>query len=382
MKRISTNFSRFARLSSMALVLLFSQQAFAVGTDAGVSIANQAQVDYDVGGNGQVPILSDPSGNSTPGLASGALPTTFLVDNRVDFSLAEFGLIGATLVNPGQPNAVTTFQLTNTGNSTQDYDLSAVNLVGGIVNGNTDSVQMSNVRVFADTDVSGTWTPADLVFVDELLEDASTLVFVVVDASTALANADVGNVEVTATTHDAGGAAALGALTTDDAGIADSTTTVEVVFADDGAGSVGDGFELSEDGYLVSSAALTITKSSSVISDPFNLGANAKAIPGATVEFNITVQNTGAVDADQVRIEDVLNGNLTLVLGAYGGAGLDVQIDLGSGTTVTNCSLDAGDIDGDGCGTAGATITIDPGLTVGTLPADNPAVISFRVTID
>ncbi len=381
MKRVTTIFSRVMWLSTTALVLLFSQQALAAGTNAGVSIANQAQVDYAVGGNTQEPILSNPNGNSTPGLGSGALATTFLVDNRVDFSLAEFGLLGATQVNPGQPDAVTTFELTNTGNATQDYNLAVVNLVGGTVNTNTDTVEMSNLRVFADTDSSGTWTPADGVFIDELVADASMLVFVVVDASISLANADVGNIEVTATTYDAG-AAGLGALTTDDAGVLDSASTVQVVFADDGAGSIGDGIELAADGYIVSSAALTITKSSTVISDPFNLGVNPKAIPGATVEFNITVQNNGAVDAGQVRIQDILNGNLVLALGEYGGAGLDAQIDLGAGSSVTTCSLDAADADGDGCGLVVDTITIDPGLTVGTQATDNPAVISFRVTIN
>jgi len=382
MKRETNRLSRLVRLGSITLALLFSQQAFSAGTAAGVSVANQAQVDYDVAGNVQEPILSDPGGNSTPGLASGALATTFLVDNRVDFTLVEFGLIGATAVNPGEADAVTTFELTNTGNSSQDYALGAVNLVGGSVNGNNDTAQMSNLRAYADTDASGDWSVADQIFVDELAADARTLIFVVVDAGTALSNADVGNVEVTATTRDAGAGGALGALTTDDAGIADGTATIEVVFADDGLGGIGDGLEVSQDGYLVSSAALTITKLSSVISDPFNLGVNPKAIPGAVVEFNITVENTGGVDADQVRIEDVLDANLTLALGEYGGVGSDAQIDLGSGTSVTTCSLDAGDGDGDGCGIAGSTITIDPGLTVGTLATDNPAVISFRVTIN
>lgn len=382
MKRVITASSRVYRLSVMAPLLIFTQQAIAVGTDAGTSIDNQAQVDYEVGGIGQEPILSDPNGNSTPGLGSGAAPTTFLVDNRVDFTLVEFGLIGATQVNPGQADAVTTFQLTNTGNAAQDYDLSVVNLVGGTVNGDTDTVDMSNLRVFADTDGSGDWTPGDLAFVDELAEGGNILIFAVVNASVSLANGDVGNVEVTATTHDAGGAGVLGAQTTDDAATPDSTSTVEVVFADDGLGSVGDGLEVAADGYIVASAALTVTKSSTVISDPFNGTTNPKALPGATVEYDVTIQNTGTTDANQVRIEDTLNGNLSLALGAYGGAGQDAQIDLGSGTSVTTCSLDAGDLDGDGCGTAGATITIDPGLTVGTLATDNPAVVSFRVTIN
>ena len=375
--------SRLWRLSATAFVLLCSHQALAAGTAAGVTISNQARVDYEVATVPQEFILSDPNGNSVSGGASGAQTTDFLVDNRVDFTLVETGLIGATPVNPGQADAVTTFLLTNTGNETQDYDLAAANLPNGTdVNGNIDTDDMSNLRTFADTNGSGDFNAGDLAFVDELAADASILVFIVADASTSLADGDVGNVELTATTHDSGTVGTLDPLTTDDAGIPDSATTVEVVFADDGAGSVGDGLETARDGYIVSSAALTITKTSQVISDPFNLGVNPKAIPGATVEYTITVQNNGAVDADQVSITDVLDANLTLLLGQY--AGQDVEIDLGGGTSVTTCTLDAADGDGDGCGTAGATLTIDPtgGLTVGTLATNNPAVIRFQVTIN
>ncbi len=385
MKVLRSMTSRLVWLAMTAGPLLLSQQALAVGTDAGVTIANQAQVDYDVATVAQELILSDPLGNSTPGLGSGANTTDFVVDNRVDFTLVEFGLIGPTPVNPGQANAVTTFQLTNTGNATQDYGLAAANLAIGVsVNGNVDSADMSNLRAFADTNGSGDFNAGDLAFVDELLEDASILVFIVVDASISLVNGDVGNVEMTATTHDSGTVGTLDPLTTDDAGIPDVAATVQVVFADDGPGAVGDGLETARDGYVVSSAALRITKTSQVLSDPFNLGVNPKAIPGATVEYTITVQNNGSVDADQVQITDVLGADLTLLLGQYGGAGDDVRIDLGGGTTVTTCSLDPADGDGDGCGTAGVTITIDPtaGLTVGTLATNNPAVITFQVTIN
>jgi uncharacterized repeat protein (TIGR01451 family) len=154
------------------------------------------------------------------------------------------------------------------------------------------------------------------------------------------------------------------------------------VFADDGAGSVGDGIEVAQDGYIVSSAGLIITKISEVIEDPFNGTTDPKAIPGATVEYTITVQNTGAVDAEAVRITDVLNANLTLLLAQYSGE--DVQIDVGAGTSITTCTLDSADADGDGCGTSGSTLTIDPtaGLTVGITATTNPAVIKFQATIN
>lgn len=377
MKLVTTSFDRCARLGSIALVLLFSQQAFAVGTDAGVTIANQAQVDYDVGGNAQELIMSDPNGNSTPGLASGALATTFLVDNRVDFSLVEFGAIGSTPVNPGQDDAITTFQLTNTGNSPQDYDLSVANLIGGTVNASpdVDTVNMDLLRVFADTDASGNWDPADQIFVDELAADASILIFVVANASTTLTNGDAGNIEVTATTHDAGGGG-LGALTTDDAGIADGTGTVEVVFADDGIGNIGNGFQLAQDGYLVSSAALEITKAATLISDPFNGTTNQKAIPGAVIEYVVTVANTGSETATNVVITDAF-ADITLLSDFF--AGSEVEID--NDGTVSTCTEEA---DADVCTLAAGTLTVGvPEPAAGLdVAADTSMTITFRVTIN
>lgn len=54
--------------------------------------------------------------------------------------------------------------------------------------------------------------------------------------------------------------------------------------------------------------ALTVGKSSSVLSDPFNGAANPKRIPGAIVRYDILLQNSGtaAIDADTLVITDVL----------------------------------------------------------------------------
>ena len=69
-----------ARLGAIAAAMLLTQQALALGTDAGTTVSNQASVSYSVGGNPQTAIESDPSGNSTPG---GGNPTEFIVDRRV-----------------------------------------------------------------------------------------------------------------------------------------------------------------------------------------------------------------------------------------------------------------------------------------------------------
>ena len=151
-----------------------------------------------------------------------------------------------------------------------------------------------------------------------------------------------------------------------------------MVFGDAGR----DGTEADDDSYLVSAADLNVAKTSVVISDPFNLLVNPKAIPGALMEYAITVTNTGTVAADNVRITDVLDGNVTLALGEYNGGAADIQIESGTGPTITFCVADNGDLDGDGCGLTGSTLEVDTGLTVGIAAADNPATIRFRVTIN
>ncbi|MEM7503788.1 MAG: hypothetical protein AAF417_17180, partial [Pseudomonadota bacterium] len=75
MKRAITTYSRFARLCLSAMGLLFAQQVLAIGTPAGDSVSNQATVSYSVYSVGQ-PFLSSNT-------------ATFLVDQRVDFTLIE-----------------------------------------------------------------------------------------------------------------------------------------------------------------------------------------------------------------------------------------------------------------------------------------------------
>ena len=75
--------SLMSRLGIVAAALLLGQQAFAAGTLAGTVVSNQASVDYDVNGADQTDILSTAAG-SPPGTGD---PTTFVVDNKVDFSI-------------------------------------------------------------------------------------------------------------------------------------------------------------------------------------------------------------------------------------------------------------------------------------------------------
>ena len=262
MKRAIKIDSRLVRLSLAAVGLLFAQQSFAIGTPAGDPVSNTASVGYFVGGVQQTDIPSN--------------TVTFLVDQRVDFTLVEVD--GApTGTTPGASDAVTSFTLTNTGNAVQDFALSAVNLVGGTVNGLTDTVQVEDPpRVFADTNASGAFDAGDDTFVDGLSPDAGTntiLVFVVANVPTGLADGAGANVEMTATAHDGPNDGALGAVTTDDSGAADDPNAVEVVFATAG------GQATAQDGYAIASASLAAVKVSDVITDGFSAPGDEKRFP-------------------------------------------------------------------------------------------------------
>jgi len=85
MKIVIRNLGLLSRLSILATALLLGQQALAAGTNAGVTVSNQALVAYDVAGEPQTAIDSDPVGNSVPGNGNATL---FLVDRRVDWTMA------------------------------------------------------------------------------------------------------------------------------------------------------------------------------------------------------------------------------------------------------------------------------------------------------
>lgn len=346
MKTAVTSASLLARCGATAVVLLLAQQSLAAGTDAGTTVSNQATVAYDVNTLPQTPIESDPAGNSTPGAGS---PTEFLVDRRVDFTITEIG--GAhTEVSPGDVQAFTEFQLTNTGNAIMDFDLNLVDLTSAdaAVHGELDTDDtMSNYAIRVANGDGATGVPdfaTDLAFVDELDEDETVVIYVFADAGATLPNDAYDNFTLNATAADDANAAAtpgvLDALLTESPG-ADDPTLIESVFANaSGADASGNATEGDSDGFHVNSAELIITKTAAVISDPFGSG---KALPDAVIEYTVTVDNSGgAATAENVVMTDTIQiANVDLELGQYGGQDISVN--------GTPCTADLGDGDGDGC---------------------------------
>lgn len=367
------------RQAALALLatggLLAVPQALAAGTASSTAINNRATVNYSVGGVSQTPIESSPTGNST---ATGA-DTSFVVDNKILHTVSEFSG-NATTTGPGATDQLTSFTVTNTGNTAQGYLLTVTNEAGTVLFGRTDDANVGNLRVFVDGNGNGTYEAGidTATSILTLAADASVRVFVLANVPLGAANGQYANVQLAAQATDAGTANVVA----ETAG-ADDPNAVDVVFADTGA-VARDGIHEAADQYAIESAALSVAKTSSVVSDPFNGTTDAKAIPGAVVEYAVTVTNTGTAAANLVQIADPVPGDTTFLQGAYAGA-TDVEIQVGAGAP-TYCVAEApADTNGDGCYVdATDQIFVGPPTAIGTVNpgAGNAVTVRFRVTID
>ncbi len=385
MSSVSTRMRQRVWLAAVAVGSLgIAQTAFAVGTAASTSITNKATVNYTVGTVAQTAIESSPTGNSTPGVGNGA-NTAFVVDNKVNLTVTE--LSGTfTTVSPGQSAAVTEFRVTNTGNAPQAYQLAASNLTGGTVFGNTDNTDVTGVSVFVDSNNNGTYEPLldTATSIATLAADANVRVFIVANVPLTATNGQFANVRLIASTAVNN---TPGTLVTETTG-AESPTVVDVVFAD-GTGTAGevarDGKYSADDEYKVQSAALSIQKSSTVISDPFNLTTNPKAIPGAVVEYAIALTNSGTLAASAVSIDDPLPANTAFQQNSYSTGTRDVSITVGAAAP-TFCVAEAGGTDTnlDGCvRSAGGSLVVGaPALSSVATGAANAVTVRFQVTIN
>lgn len=382
--------SFFVKLGMSVGVLLLSltQQAFAAGTAAGTAIDNLATVTYEVGNVLQDVVESAPgAGNAVPGAGAGTI-TTFVVDNRVDFSLTQVGATN-TIVAPGQADAFVEFVLRNDGNSAQDFLMAILELGSGdgAVNATfTDTdVNLNNMRVrVGDSVLNGGAPPTTSSpdFVDELAPDDEVTIYVYGDADVilGLVNNDVANIELSAEVRAASGVVGgpVGGVVTDDVNNAD-TAGLEVVFAEGGL-VIGDGIVTERDGFVLLTAGLTVSKVATVISDPFNgIGDGAtifpKAIPGAVVEYVITISNGGGADAQNVSISDAIDADVTFDSTFNGGAGVEVV----NGGAAVPCVADGNA--GDGCTLIGQDLTVGNGSLLITVIPTDALVVTYRVVI-
>lgn len=343
-----------ASASVLAVAAFTASPAFAAGTTAGSTITNTVTVDYKVGTVSQTQLSASDS---------------FTVDRKINLVVAELGS-ATTSVSPGSTAQVTTFTVTNSSNATLDFGLAVSQPAGGTAaHGGTDNFNVSNVKMYVDTDNSGTFNAGDVqvTYLDQIVADATVKVFVVADVPLGRATNDVADVRLTATAAEATAAGSLGATVVQTAGA--NTASMDTVFADTNAnGNVaGDGASFADDDYTVLAAALTATKTSRIVSDPINGTTNPKLIPGAVVEYCIAVANAaGSATATNISISDTLPAQ-TQYLAAFG-------IKVNGTVTGTTCNAD---------GTTGGAFA--SGVVSGTLndiAAGSKSTLVFQVTIN
>lgn len=395
--RQSRKFMGFCLLFAGALAVLMPQQAMAAGTASGTDITNQATVSFDVGGSAQTPIPSNTA--------------TFKVDNKIDLVVAEVSS-GYTDVNPNTTDQVLMFTVQNDGNTTQDFALSAAAGVDPF--GGTDNFDANNVLVFVEDGTTAGYQVGEdtATYIDELAAYVNpgdeVTVYVVADIPIGQSSGDIAAYTLTATALAGGSAGVEGAALTETAG-ADTPGAVDIVFAD-GTGDTDGARDASysdTDAYQVLSAQLTITKASTVIRDPFNLNTNPKHIPGAYIQYVVTISNAAGAGASATltTITDTLDNNTAidpdLIVAATGNpesaAGSGFRVDL-VGTTrasqgtpqyfTTTSSVDG--VDHDGSATGGVVtatmanvlpVEAGPGYAAGELKAGESVTLTFNVII-
>lgn len=329
-------------------VAFASSPAEAAGTQAGTTITNTVTVNYQVGGVSQ-----------TAQSASNAIT----VDRKVNITIASAAT--TTTVVPGQTAASTAFTVTNSSNDTIDIGLAVVNQSGGSAqHGGTDVFDVSNFKFYSDAALT-----TQITYLDEVAPDASRTVYVAADIPISTTNGQVAGDILTATAQAGGATGTQGTVLTATTGA--NTAGVDTVFAD-GAGATdaaNDGKYSAKGDYTVSAPVLTVTKTSTLISDPVNGTTNPKAIPGAVMEYCIQVANAaGAATATNLSVSDPLPTTVTYNSG-YG-------IFLNGTVTGSTCNAD---------GTAGGTYTAGTTTVSGTLnnlAAGSTETLRFRTTIN
>ena len=343
------NFTRTLGLAMASTgIALVATPAQAAGTQAGSTITNTVSVNYQVGGIAQ-----------TAQSASNAIT----VDRKVNLTIASAA--STTTVSPGQTSASTAFTVTNSSNDTIDIVLGVVNQVGGAAqHGGTDTIDVSNYKIYSDAALTQLIT-----YLDEMAPDTTRTVYVSADVAISVTNGQIAGDILTGTAAAGGGTGSQGTVLTATTGA--NTAGVDTVFAD-GAGATdaaNDGKYSAKGDYTVSAPVLTVTKTSVLISDPVNGTTFPKAIPGAVLEYCISVANAaGSATATSLALSDPLPATVTYN-SAYGAF---------INGTVTGATCNA---DGTAGGSYNAGTTTVSG-TLNNLTAGSTETLRFRTTIN
>ena len=366
---LKNKFLQAALQGIFGLSFLATFPTWAAGTAAGTTINNKATLNFSVGGVAQPVVNSSPTGNTSTG-ASGGANTAFVVDRKVDLQVITTDT-AANVTVPGATNVATTFKVTNLGNSVQDFSLQMESMAIGsnmvvasndAFASNASTFTVSNCRWAVAATAAALPLPSvpasftTSAYVDELAPDGVAFVRAICDMPSGPPatgtpggnNGDIATVALIATAAESACASSTIFATTVVANTSCATTgslgaaltatsaaetpgAVDTVFGDSIGRSAAiadvarDAKHSARDAYKLVSAQPKVTKTQTVLCDPFNFASNPKSIPGAIVKYSIKVENvinSGQTAADVANalittFTDVLDANLALVVDAY-----------------------------------------------------------------
>ena len=315
-------------LGATALTVFTAGNAHAQFTPAGTDVENTFTLTYDVGGVAQPPIDT-----SLPGDPNG--PTLFTVDRLIDLTVAS---LGDNTVAPGATDEELVFSVTNEGNDTQAYLLTLFEETGDDID--TDDPVGAEIVYYID-DGDGVFDPvadgpaivydptATGFLPPELGQDEVLFVVVTQDIPAAAVDGNRADLTLVADTLEPQTSLNAGTPVTADTDGNDIIGDAENVLADD----TGTARELANEGdhsatgtYIVAAADVEALKTVTIHREDGldcgiipGLATGGYAIPGACVEYVITVENSGSSAATDIVINDVLRDQLDFAGAVFGG---------------------------------------------------------------
>lgn len=315
-----------------ALSALLATGALAQQTAPGVDIVNTISLEYNTGAGDNVTLTDPPT-------------VTFRVDRKIDLLLDTLTSPAQVAVTPGTAQASIAFRLDNKGNGTQGFilDVDRAGDLGltAVHTATPEDLPVDRYWVFTNTtDDIGTATgianfdPADASSgnISDIDSDESLYIWIVANVATTTENGLQDTFTLTATATDAGTTTPTDERRSANMEIenvihADAPTVssldASVTFAGPN-GSDGD-----QGRFLIDAPVITATKAVAVLDEnmptsDFNC-SNATGtavvndtepafIPGACIEYTITVTNaaSASANASNVIVRDEVHGNLKI----------------------------------------------------------------------
>jgi uncharacterized repeat protein (TIGR01451 family) len=347
----------FLLFAAIALAVPQFAQAAPVGTASGTTITNTATVNFTILGVAQI-------------AATGS--TSFVVDRKVNLLVAKISDISTS---PSFTISTLAYIVTNNSNTTIRFGMST-SLGAGTYTPTSVLIWKDNGSTSGVYD-GGNTQVTDASILGDIASGVSITVLVTASTPSTATTGQTAAINLIAQAYEPSSYGSLAVIAQTGNGVAWTPGTVQTVWAD-GAGSaagdvVYDGRHSAFATYTVSAAAIAVTKTVSVYADGLGvLAPNAKAIPGATVEYTVVIKNAvGSATASSVTLTDNLPANMNMLK----------PFSSTNAVAAGNCALVALNNDGGGFTCAGSNDGTTWSVTIPSLASGATATVVYQATI-